>query len=110
MKVCHLVWAGFYTSVVLQYGCEKQALGGDVKAGRVLKLPTVLSVAAQEEMEVLWWKVDVVKLQGALGKEGRKKDFTSRSLNMHMIQVYFKKEKMNGAETCCLKLGQMCTP
>lgn len=28
-----------------------------MKAGRVLKLCAVLSVAAEEEMEVLWWKV-----------------------------------------------------
>jgi len=54
MKECPSVWAGFYASAALQHGCGKQALGEDVKAGRVLKSPTVLSVAAQEEMEVLW--------------------------------------------------------
>lgn len=58
-------------------------------------MPAVLSVAAQEETEVLWWKINVVKLQGALGKERRKKKrfLDSRSLNMHMIGVYFEKEK-----------------
>lgn len=59
MEVCPLFWAGCYTSAVQQHGCEKRALGEDVKAGRVLKLCAVLSVAAQEEMEVLWWKVSV---------------------------------------------------
>ena len=109
MKECPSVWAGFYASAALQHGCGKQALGEDVKAGRVLKSPTVLSVAAQEEMEVLWWKVYVVKLQDAVGKEGRKKDFTSRSLNRHVIRVYFKKDKINSAETYWLKLRQMFT-
>lgn len=56
----------FYTSnskfYILQCGCEKQALGKDVKVRKVLKLPAVLSVAAQEEIGVLWWKAHVVKL------------------------------------------------
>lgn len=49
MEVCRLIWTGFYASAVLEHGCEKQALGEDVKAGRVLVLellPAVLGASA----------------------------------------------------------------
>lgn len=67
-----------YISAVLQRGCGEQALGEDVKAGRVVKLPAVLSVAAQEEVEVFVVKGQCCEVTRLLGKEGGKKDFNQQ--------------------------------